>query len=322
MDILQNLDRPPATKRRTYVQADFVELSCLVHPDRLLSKSELHRKIVEDADIDDHNDYEEISADVATSHDIQNLRIDEWFRHLGYREAVLGKAYPFELCEDEAVLKVKSSLCEHNRLYIYLLLASSLAYVGNSASHVITDSFEALSAIALSKYLGERAVVRIFGKGTRTEYRGNKLSKLTDLANDIGENVKAPVDEFDPNDTGDEGLDIVAWFPTTDRNPGRLLLFGQCSCGDDWESKQGSSSYDKWRGLLTFSVAPTNALFVPYFFRNSAGSWYRQRQLHNSLMFDRLRFMNLLSEVELPLQLLSKPIHTLLENTIAYIDDF
>ncbi len=322
MDILQNLDTPPASKRKVYVQSDYVELTCLIHPDRVLSKSELYAKIAEDADINDQNDYEEISDDIATSHDTQYQRIDEWFQYLGYREAVLGRAYPFELSNDESVLKVKDSFCEHNKLYIYLLMASSLGYFSDTAERQITESFEVLSAFTLSQYLGNRAIVRIFGKGTRSDYRGNKLNKLTRLADDIRERVKPSEGEFDPNDTGDEGLDVVAWFPTIDNSPGRLLVFGQCTCGDDWESKQHSSSYDKWRGLISLSVAPINTLFMPYFFRDSVGDWYRHRQIHNSLMIDRLRFMNLLSPVESPLQMLTDSVHTLINDTVAFVDEF
>ena len=105
--------------------------------------------------------------------------------------------------------------------------------------------------------------------------------------------------EYSPNDTGDNGLDVVGWLPINDTARGMLLVFGQCACtAEDWARKQSSSSASHWRETIQFQVPPTNIAFIPFCFRRNTGEWHKNRLIDESLLIDRLRFILLLPEMQ------------------------
>ena len=76
------------------------------------------------------------------------------------------------------------------------------------------------------------------GAGRSGRYKGKLFQKLTILASDLFEGMTVAADDFDDNDVGDGGLDLVGWVPMTDSSPGLLLCFAQCACTDKWVKKQ------------------------------------------------------------------------------------
>lgn len=301
MTMLLQIDRPPTPNHLFYLQADFIEFSCLIHPDKVIDYGQVLTLYSADADINRENEYGNLSSNVPDNSDSQALRIYEWFQYLKQREHGFGGAYPFYLNSESISMQLKSVLNDHQKLYLYLLLASSLRHFEKAKSNLLSGFFEAIAAEALRQYIGDRAEVRIFGKGSFSHYSGNKYSKLQQLGNDICEPLRVSENRFPPTDTADAGLDIVAWFPIHDTGRGRLLVFGQCACGQKWEDKQFSSGYDKWNGIFDLSVYPVNAIMIPHCFRDASGDWYANDEIHMTLMFDRVRIMRLLETVELPL---------------------
>lgn len=317
--MLRNVDIPPTPNHLSYLQADFIEFSCLTHENNYISQSDILNLLSADADINEHNEYNRLANDIPDNSDLQIHRIHEWFAYLKYRENVYYKAYPFSVSYKTGLLELKNDLNHHQLLYIYLLMASSLRHFDGSARYHISSSFEVICAEAMRQYIGDKAVIKIFGKGPSSEYSGNKYSRLSQLAVDICETLCVSEDRFASSDSADEGLDIVGWLPPLDKNPGRLLVFGQCACGLDWKEKQHSSGYDKWHRLVSLSVRPINTIFIPYCFRDASGNWYADDQIHLTLMIDRLRIMRLVDSIDYPLELLTSPVKELIQE-VLYTD--
>ena len=318
--VLKDIESPPDSKLLAYIQADYVELCCLTSHDRVVTESDIISRYVQDADLNELSDFDEDPGAESNISDEQIRVVHGFFEHLEYRARVVADSYPFAL-DDSNVLSVKSELQESQRLYVYLLMASSLRHFEKSERTRISSSFEAIGAEALRQYMGGNATVHIFGTSSRDHYSGKKYCKITKLAEDICEKVLIPEDRFDQRDSGDAGLDIVGWLPTHDNNPGRLLIFGQCACGDRWDEKQCSSDYKKWNKLISLSIEPVNSIFIPYCFRDASGAWFHPDKIHMSLMIDRIRIMKLLDSVESPLGEMSPQVHELIDNVLSYRED-
>ena len=225
--------------------------------------------------------------------------------------------YPFLISDDSHLIELKQNLNDYHKLYVYLLIASLLPYVNPSVHYLFTSSFECVGAEALRQYIGNKAIVHIFGTSPGAHYTGSKYSKLLQLAKDIDESVLVREKDFKKGDSGDGGLDIVGWFPTQDECPGKLLVFGQCACGKDWEKKQHESDYKKWSQLITLKTEPVNTIFIPQCFRNANGDWFAKHKIHMSVMVDRLRIMKLYNGVPHPLDEVPSKAREIIENILC-----
>ena len=82
---------------------------------------------------------------------------------------------------------------------------------------------------------------------------GTLWKKLNRMALDIREKVVCKKNDFKPSNTGDAGLDLVAWLPLefdSEMRRGFFVMFGQCACTRDWVKKQFETSYDTWKNYL------------------------------------------------------------------------
>lgn len=319
--MLHNLDTPPSPKYKAYVQADFIEILCIVNPDRVITAAEILSRFRNSTDSEEDIEDNSLSNSDGERSDEDFLSVKIWFRYLKYRQFAFGESYPFRLRDNMTSLELKSDLDSHQKLYVYLLMASSLRHYEKRAQNHLGKGFEYISAEALKQYVGENAEVHIFATIPNGRYTGNKYAKIHKLAEDTFEELSIDEHAFHQSDTGDGGLDIVGWFPFEDETPNRLLIFGQCACGDDWETKQSSSDYNAWAGLIRLSIAPVNSIFIPYCFRDASGNWYAKHEIRMSLMIDRLRIMNLLREVESPLDELPSEIRDLIDRTLSFVEE-
>lgn len=330
--MITNLENPPKRKTIDYLQADYIELLCLFNRDRVIGQGDIHNRYLKYADIDnepqeDEYEDEEQAADdeelgEAELSDRWTERFEGFFRNLEYRATAFGDLYPFEISDSLNQINVKSRLSEHQKLYVYLLMASSLRNFDKGVQTRIGNSFEYISAEALRQYVGEKAEVHIFAANPPGRYTGNIKTKINKLARDLFEESLVRENPLSSHSSKDEGLDIVGWFPFEDETPNRLLIFGQCACGEDWKGKQSSSDYKAWAGHIRLSIEPVNSIFIPYCFRDARGNWYAKHEIRMSLMIDRLRIMNLLREVESPLGELPLEIRSLIEDTLSFVEEF
>ena len=320
--MLRNLDRPPTPNYLSYLQADYIEFLCLIHPDRSITDSEIRSRILTDADINDENDYDSLSRSIPENSDKQLQRAYEWFQHMKHREQVLLGAYPFCLNSRSSQIELKEELTNHQKLYVYLLMASCLRHYDKSASYHLSHNFESICAHVLRQYIGENGIVRIFGTSSSCHYSGTAYSRITQLAQDLGESLRMTEDQYNGRFSRDEGLDVVGWLPIYDDAPGRLLVFGQCACTTEWEGKQHETAYEKWNQIMSLTARPVNAIFIPFYFRDIGGQWYASLDIHGTLLLDRLRILTLLRSDAYPLGCLGEDVLALIEKTLSYIDDF
>lgn len=287
--------------------ADYVELLCLVNPDVMVTEADvLDRLPFPDA----------VDQGVAELHDKWDERVDTWFQHLDYRQGSFGDAYPFEFSSSSSgnVLRLRDPLTPDQELYLTLLYSANLWSV-LPWKKMFTDSFEVISLWALKQHLPNTASVRLFGSNSLTDAEmaeaGVKVdhyvettlwSRMKALAETLREEVIAKESEYPPSNTGDGGLDIVAVFLPGDKEPGMFIVFGQCACTVEWETKQFSSHWVNWRDKIRFLALPLNAVFIPHCFRNTDGQWHARKSISGTVMFDRLRIVQLLKGKAVDLQ--------------------
>jgi hypothetical protein len=111
----------------------------------------------------------------------------------------------------------------------------------------------------------------------------------------LNERILVTENDLSPQNVGDGGLDIVGWLPFGDSVGGLFCIFAQCACSyTEWSAKQHSSSISSWRPKMTFTATPVNAIFIPFFFRDNTGNWWDTLDIHDSIVFDRVRMIHLL----------------------------
>ncbi len=305
----------------SYVWVDYIELLCLFNIDQELSKADVADRYKErkglgegistpqsedlelEGETEDETACEQINSDEnisnAERNDKKALRVEDWFRHLQFREQAFGDYYPFSLSQTQDVLQVKRPLTLKRKFYISLLLSSNLTYFKKYESK-LTSSFELLSKRVLEKTLPITAKVHVFGSNPihrHGRYQGNLWQKINLLAKDLYEHINADVTEedFSPQDTGDQGLDVVAWFPFGDEVSPLLVVFGQSACTDKWVAKQRSSSYEVWKQVISLKALPHNMCFIPFCYRKVDGTWHSPHKVA-SVLVDRLRFRHVLRD--------------------------
>lgn len=304
--VLEGLGRlPKEPQSQSHYWVDYIELMCLTGVDRRFSKADAldifseEQDIEQQADVDEDDEEHDDEDESAPAYkDRQVRRVDDLFRLLLSRAQLFGNSYPFYLDAGEVLAVRDGELTLEHKLYVFLLLCSSLGSVQVRSRQKFTGSFERLSAQALKSILPAGAEVHIFGT-SRSEvsiFSGNLWNRLQQLAEHLHEEVRAPKQDFAPTDTGDHGVDIVAWVPFDDKDtaPGLLILFAQCACTSEWVTKQHSSSSEKWRPTISPAAPHSNMVFIPFCFRDVQGSWLRRVDISGCIPVDRLRFVHLL----------------------------
>jgi hypothetical protein len=320
MTLLGNLSALPGSPQ-LHRWADWAELLCASSVDGALSVEELTEAIerrrdaakseTED-DIESDEDDGGLGASLYASpgpsdptsltdgegmeselDDGDHRRSRDIFRYLLDRQEAYGTTYPFDVIDGSEVTLRQPS--DGRNLYLFLTVSASLKYVPSGADRSrLTSQFELLCVAATKAWLGDRAEVHLFGKSaskTTSRYKGLLSKKIDCLADDINEASKYGPDDFEDNDTGDHGLDIVGWFPSHDSLPGKFLFFGQCACTPKWVDKQSSSSAAAWSNVISMMVEPVNICYIPYDFRRPEGGWYKKASIRRSVLMDRRRLL-------------------------------
>ncbi len=305
MSPLSQFGSLPKSYYDVHAWADYLEILCLVSVDQNLSKGDILdriRTIKDDVSMDGDDsedisieDQEEISGlGPAQMNDKWVTRVNDWFEHLSYRSCSFSNAYPFSLSGAEDVIEVTTTLSAEKELYIFLLLCANLRYCKSSIS-VLTRTFEQLSAEVLKSCLADTAEVHIFGTSQTEEgrYTGNLWKNINQLAQDLGEKLSIEEKDLPKPNYGDGGLDIVAWIPSGDSNSHRIVIFGQCACTEEWETKQYTATARKWRQFMSLSAGVSTVVFIPHSLRQANGGWHDKANIA-TVMMDRSRFMFLL----------------------------
>jgi len=256
---------------------------------------------MEDVDFDEENLSSEfdqeaprnINGDEKLSRRWADIKICLHSRQLRFKDA-----WPFELKED--VIYAKTS-CDNSlhRLYIALLLASALKYITKKRHNEITASLETIGYRVFCQLMPAPWIVKPFGAHHTDGYQGTLFNKITQLAIDLNTRCAAEQDDFKQGDSGDGGLDLVAYHPMGDKLGHIPVAFAQCGCSlSDLKHKQLEAHSANWRNKIHLQHPHANYYFAPHDLRKNSGIW--DEKLGEVIMLDRTRIIYLAKIYTLP----------------------
>ncbi|MDO8546908.1 MAG: hypothetical protein Q7R68_06065 [Nitrospirales bacterium] len=253
----------PSDTTDPIVLADWLELLALNADDGNSSHGDLERGL------------NRLGAD-----DIDSICKDSMME-LNRRVIATAENYPFSF--SGTLLAVKGDWRGFTP-YVFCLLLSYCDNKKKKTSGLRHEvMFEQLSCIAARNYIGGEAVR--FGAPRKELPAG-----FRDALHVLCEKVQ----EWSCSHRGktlrkkDDGLDLVAWKPFPDRRIGKVILFGHCASGGDWDEKinelQPNDFCSKWLGGDRSPIVKT--FFIPH--RLSQEVW-DDRAISAKLFFDRCR---------------------------------
>jgi hypothetical protein len=253
--------------------ADFAEILCLVTIDRICSRESIRDQIrdVGDSRVDDDE-------------------LEDCFNHLTWRQNAFGEHYPFEISAAERTLRANEELTQQQKLYTLLLLCSNLPYFERGSYAQLTNAFERVSLATMQKIFPATATSRAFGKVEGT-YTGTKWERMNQLAKDIVGYGACDANTFRRNDSGDGGVDIVAWLSLDNYEASnKPSALAQCACSrEDWPAKQTEISVARLGRCINATTPWMELLFIPHSFRNNHGRWAVPGEIGMQILIDRLR---------------------------------
>ncbi len=293
--MIKNIEKtPPKSCYCEHYFCDYIELIALINNSDIVSVSDIYDRFKADDKTTDTESANVPDNDVSDNDDKWNTKIQGWFDILKIRKETFQDFYPFSI-DDNNHIKLEKNLSDNHKLYLFLLLSSSLRYIEKN-TNILTSDFEKLSLEALKSYLPDNAKCHIFG--TSSDRYTRTLKEKTDLlAEDLKYNTKYKESSLNSNNTGDGGVDLVAWIPfKKDENQNNMQVFlAQCATGKEWVNKQYEP--DKFiDNFIDFKTRVKKAIFIPYDARNNNRDFSEQNSvLEDILFFDRIRVVYLLA---------------------------
>ncbi len=292
---------PEATAPPEY-HADFLELCTLRSEKRSVSAQEYIRDLRIGNATEAIADADDADRETEGDEEAENLaqqafdELDERIRNFG----PTASHYPFAVASNTVALREDGD----KSLYTFLAL---LSWFGKDAGPKGTDGekiFEDVCARAAEAYLGGaggRAHSVVFGFPRRVLPKGF-ADALDALCQTMGEGGGHRRGRPKLPDQKDGKLDIVTWVEFQDRRQGKLISFGQCATGRNWDEKISElPPPDRWCGHWmadTPTVLPVRSFFVPH--RIDRNSWSHSSTF-GGILYDRCRIASLASGADAPL---------------------
>lgn len=294
-------DHPRISK--IHVWADYIELLALTSEDSLFSGSVLEDTLAEAEDTAIDQEAFELDEPMPSDEpDVMIVASEAVFRKwadirgcLISRQRRLGGNWPFVIEDDILSCTIdRDNPSIMHRLYVALLIASSLRYINTTYRTEITSSLEYISYFVFKKILPESWVVRPFGAHQRIAngYDGILYEKFVRLSEDLNAKLMLEEDDLDPRDTGDGGIDLVAWHPLGDDLGNIPIAFAQCGCSyDDLAHKQFEANAVNLSSKIVPQHPGANYYFAPHDLRKNTGKW--DKKPGQVIMLDRTRIIHL-----------------------------
>lgn len=275
------------TRNLIYLYADYIELVSLFSNLNYVSSSDILDRFKDEGIIK-----QRISdSDQSEANDEDERFIESVYRLMLEREQLFKDDYPFIFKGvDKIKLKEIDHISNRNKVYIYLLLSSSLNIFSDFQPE-LTSEFESLCEVVLINFLPIHAVVKSFGENSL--YTGTAVQKIKDLASDM--KVRIDIDAYEQvsiRGTKEKGLDLVGWIPFDDNVSNFLAILAQCACGKEWYKKLGETS--RYNNYFKFHrLQPIHSMFIPYnLVSYSQVTFFRNDEIDNRLIFERKRILN------------------------------
>lgn len=307
-----------------YLWCDYIELRCLVHPDKQFSRQDLievidesrsagveqDEAVADDSEFDEDEEADEVEdaaeddgdgdddADAMPANDKKEARAADLFSSIDARMALFGTAYPFELSDAGHRLVLKADFNEEQSLYLQLLLSSSLKFVPKTRRKELTGPFEGLSAKIFRGLMPAGWEVHQFGAANSTRYHGHLFTRMEALAQDWRANHILKREDYKATNAGDGGLDLVAWHPLgDDGRVGIPIAAAQCGCAaTEWQLKPLEASPATLNTKLWVQHPWATYYFMPQDLlkpQDAGSGWQRRDKLVQSIVIDRLRIVRL-----------------------------
>ncbi len=251
--------------------ADWLEINALLANDKNSSIGDMERVLHRSAVLEIYGNREAVEEKCA-----------EVLTELTERSSSAGDSYPFE--SEGSVVRLKSR-AEDFPAYIFCLCLSTFRMTQNKAERIFpTRIFEDLAGIAARNYVAGESVRFAAPRVGLPKSFG---AAVTALCMHLGEGETYK--RQPPRSSQDRTVDVVAWKHFPDSLPGKLIVFGQCASGANWNKKLGElqprAFCEHWMNDPLVSV-PLRAFFVPH--RISRESWKWTSRLAG-IVFDRCR---------------------------------
>lgn len=285
--MLEKLDTPPKGTD-SFIWTDFVELRALIHPDRCFSRGDL-------------DSLERRCRDFG-----QGFNVEKRWREIvdfsGIRNLEFRKSYPFVVSDDADTISFLYDGSHPQKTYIGLLIASCMRNILNNRKAEIARAFEETCFNLFEKLMPTGAEIRATwaNGGAEAPYKGTLYEKMKAIADDIRCTPNFEERDFKENDTGDGGIDLIAWHPMADDRPGIPIAFAQCGCSkDDWRFKQLEASPIKHYSSLPVMHPWATYYFLPIDLRFPDSGWAYKHDIGQAIIVDRLRVLRLIDQYDL-----------------------
>jgi len=246
--------------------ADWLEIYALEDKDLSSSISDLERELNRNSV--DMEEREQCCATVSTE--------------LGLRSKGAADGYPFTF--NGSLLKQKDELTKYNS-YVFCLFLSYFDGAKKRYKGIYPDRlFEHVSRIAAQNYLDGRAVRFGFPR-VEAEMPKQFDQAVIKCCGHLGE---GSYNGKKPGRAKDDELDVVAWKHFPDERAGKLILWGQCAAGWDWEAKLAfdPDTFRKRWIQRDFVNPPLKSIFIPHVVETTRWDFFAAAA---RILFDRCR---------------------------------
>lgn len=285
-----NIEKPAYTSNELNLYADFIELMGVFSNTDGVSFGDIQDRFF------GTKDYSENFVTKAEQEDKDESFIYDILRIIEERTILYNDDYPFSFQKSEIIL-LKENLNWRQKLYIGLLISSKLN-IFNEFTPTLSTEFETISFLVFKNYLPDYSIIKEFGKNT--EYEGNAINKITELAKDLGLDIdNDELEGISERNYQERGLDVIGWIPFEDNCKNKLVYLAQCACGKDKESKfHDTRRFENY--LLFYKSKPQHIMFIPYSLINvSKGKFYQSDLIEKDfLIFERKRILSLFTQEE------------------------
>ena len=272
----------PPSSSDIFLWTDYIELLAITHPDRCYSKGDLSglaRRIK--SSTKRVINYEERWRDI--------------INFAGTRHEAFAEFYPFNISADQDTVSFDFKKSPEHQSYVGLLIASSLRRVAVGMSDITLQFEEAsLEVFKSLQPIGAEVHATWAGAGADAKYQGNLYKKMQAIAADLRCKQNFEVADFNERDTGDGGIDLIAWHPMEDIREGMPISFAQCGCSkSDWTFKHVEAHPIKHRRQLPVMHPWAAYYFMPLDLRRSDGDFAKKSDIGEAIIVDRLRILRL-----------------------------
>lgn len=272
--------------------ADWLEMKALLAPDGDVSYQDLVSELRRNGSLDA---FAQSVATDAGSEKSQELA-DTVFAHLDLRSIACGSGYPFNVGPQTLTRKDSSAL---DSTYAFLLLLRTFGVRAGPARTKAASLFEEIATVVAGRYLGgpdKGAETFHFGFPRSTTPAGfeSALNLLCSRLQEGGQTKKRPAKRHQK----DAKLDLVAWRPFPDQRNGKIVAFGQCAAGDNWDGKAAELRPQSFMGLWMtqgrLAFTPMVFFFLPHCLDDD--DWDSISMIGDTIPFDRCRITSLIAE--------------------------